>query len=115
MYILLKWDRRFAGILQIIAKNKESPDISSPRKLITLGISVCAMGESANCDEKLRLLLEFQKATRTYSRQVAEMAKLAGAIPQVEYAVLSRAASKAHEVCLTARERFYNHVSEHDC
>jgi len=70
---------------------------------------------SANCDEKFRLLCEFQKATRTYSRLVGDMAKLAGAIPQIEYAVLSRTASKAHEVCLAARERFYKHLSEHQC
>jgi len=75
------------------------------------------MGNSGilNCDEKYCLLSEFQKATRTYSRLVGDMAKLAGAIPQAEYALLSDTANKAHEVCLAARDRFYQHLSEHHC
>ncbi len=72
------------------------------------------MSDGNLCEEKLRLLREFQEATVSLSARVSDMANMAG-IPEDEFARLSRAATAAHEKCLAARDRFYNHLAEHHC
>jgi len=68
------------------------------------------------CEEKLRLLFEFQSATRFYSASVAAMAEIAGGLlPKADFALLSKAANLAYEKCIKARDCFYNHMREHGC
>ncbi len=68
------------------------------------------------CEEKLRLLFEFQSATGSYSASVAAMAKIVGGLlPKVDFDLLSKAANSAYEKCVKARDCFYNHMREHGC
>ena len=68
------------------------------------------------CEEKLRLLSEFQNATKLYSARVGAMSEAtAGIIPTAEFSRLSKVASQAHEKCLEAYEQFRKHQAEHDC
>jgi len=68
------------------------------------------------CEEKLRLLFEFRKATQSYSTRVGAMAEAtAGIIPSVEFARLSKIATQAHEQCLEAHAKLFKHVKEHGC
>ena len=67
------------------------------------------------CEQKLRLLFELRKATLLYSARVSELAEIAGTIPKAEFALLSKAATQAHEICVSARECFYKHIQEHGC
>ena len=68
------------------------------------------------CDEKLRLLFEFQNATKLYSTRVGAMAEAtAGIIPTAEFTRLSELASQAHNKCLKTRVDFFKHVEEHGC
>jgi len=66
------------------------------------------------CEEKLRLLREFQEATVSLSSRVSDMANMT-AIPEDTFVRLSHAATAAHEKRLEARDRFYNHLAEHRC
>jgi len=68
------------------------------------------------CEEKLRLLFEFQHATRLYSIRVGAMSEATtGIIPTDEFVRLSKTASQAHEKCLEVREQFFKHLNEHGC
>jgi len=68
------------------------------------------------CEEKVRLLFEFQNATKLYSNRVGAMEEAtAGIIPTAEFVRLSNVASKAHEKCLEARTNLFKHVEEHGC
>ena len=68
------------------------------------------------CEEKLRLLLEFQEASKLYSTRVGAMAEAtAGIIPSAEFIELSKIATDAHEKCLEAHEYFRKHIEEHGC
>ena len=73
------------------------------------------MVEDICCEEKLRLLFEFRKATISYSARVAEMAEIAGTIPKAEFALLRKAATQAHQICVATRDCFYKHTQEHGC
>jgi hypothetical protein len=66
------------------------------------------------CEEKLRLLREFQEATVSLSSRVSDMANMTG-IPEDAFVRLSHAATAAHEKCLEARNRFCNHLAGHRC
>src|SRR5262249_44079133 len=57
---------------------------------------------------------EFQEATVSLSSRVSDMANMTG-IPEDAFVRLSHAATAAHEKCLEARDRFYNHLAEHRC
>ena len=68
------------------------------------------------CREKLRLLLQYRDAADLHSARVALLADIAsGLLPRVEFALLSRSASQAHEKCMEARGHFLKHVEEHGC
>ena len=68
------------------------------------------------CAEKLRLLSEFQKATRLYSTRVGAMEEAtAGIIPTAEFVRLNKIATEAREKSLDAYERFQKHQAEHGC
>ena len=68
------------------------------------------------CEEQLRLLFEFQHATRTYSIRVGAMSEATtGIIPTAEFTRLSKVASQAHETCLEAHRRLQKHMAEHGC
>ena len=68
------------------------------------------------CEEKLRLLFEFQNATKLYSTRVGAMAEAtAGIIPTAEFTRLSEIASRAHNECLKARVDLFKHIEEHGC
>jgi len=58
------------------------------------------------CEEKLRLLFEFRKATKSYSTRVGAMAEAtAGIIPSAEFARLSKNRDPSpREVSRRARE-----------
>jgi len=68
------------------------------------------------CEEKLRLLREFQHDTKLYSIRVGAMSEATlGFIPSVEFAQLSKIASQAHETCREAHMRLLKHMEEHGC
>jgi len=68
------------------------------------------------CEEKLRLLSQFQQATKLYSARVGAMSEATiGIIPTAEFSRLSKVAGQAHEKCLEAYELFLKHQAEHGC
>jgi len=72
--------------------------------------------QDGSCEEKLRLLSEFQNATKLYTARVGAMAEAnAGIIATAEFVRLSKIATQAHEKCLEARDNFFKHTEEHGC
>ena len=68
------------------------------------------------CEEKLRLLSDFQNATKLYSTRVGAMSEaITGIIPTAEFSRLSKVANQAHEKCLEAYKRFRKHQADHGC
>jgi len=72
------------------------------------------MTEASSCDEKDRLLDEYQKATTLYSQFVRDLVKSVGLL-EVEFEFVSRTTIRARQAAQTARERFYKHLEEHGC
>jgi hypothetical protein len=65
------------------------------------------------CEEKLRLLIEYQNRTAEYSLAVSELAFRCTS--NEEFEGMSRAAEKARIASQNARERLMRHVEEHRC
>jgi len=67
------------------------------------------------CHIKTELLVAYQKASRTYSTTVSELARYAGDIPTVEYERVRLMAQRAREACTLARDALEVHTYEHGC
>ena len=70
---------------------------------------------SEPCEEKTRLLLEYQKATEMYSQKVAELAKNIGIIAQAEYKWLTKVSEACRHESADARDRLERHIAQHGC
>jgi len=67
------------------------------------------------CEEKSRLLQEYQRTTELYSSAVAELARKIGIVPRQKYQRLHEAAEKARFASADARDRMERHVFQHRC
>ena len=67
------------------------------------------------CQERIKLFSELRNAMRRYATLVKQLSDLAGQIPNVEFDLLNRQVSRAHEACLEARKKFQSHSVEHRC
>ncbi len=65
------------------------------------------------CEERLRLLVEYQRATLAYSTMIGDMA--VRHIPRVDYERISLATDKARQTSIDARKRLERHIAEHGC
>ena len=72
-----------------------------------------AIERTASCDERIRLLVEYQRATAEYSAAVGDLA--ARIISVSEYKQLSASAKTARQASIDARERLERHIAEHHC
>ena len=67
------------------------------------------------CEEKTRLLLEYQSAAEAYAKAVAELVAKMGVTSKVAYEELNRAAEQARYASMDARDRLERHTAEHGC
>jgi len=74
-----------------------------------------ASPQKESCEEKTRLLLEYQRTTEVYSTAVGDVAKNIGVVSKSEYERLHQAAEEARHESFAARERLDRHVAEHHC
>jgi hypothetical protein len=65
------------------------------------------------CDEKLRLLVEYQGVTQAYSAAIAKM--VVKGISQAEYRHFRALTEKARHSSMAARDRLERHIAEHGC
>ena len=65
------------------------------------------------CEERLRLLLEYQRLTQAYSTTIGYM--VVTGISQAEYERLCLAIEKARQDSVDARKRLDRHIAEHGC
>jgi hypothetical protein len=72
-----------------------------------------ALPAEIRCDEKLRLLVEYQKTTAAYSAAVSKL--VVRNIPQRQYDRLSANADKARHASVEARENLERHIADHYC
>lgn len=68
-----------------------------------------------NCEEKTRLLMEYQAATSTFSETVKELHRKIGTSPKAEYQRLERIANEARVKSEQARLALEQHVATHRC
>ena len=74
-----------------------------------------AVPSARACEEKTRLLLEYQTTTELYSKAVAELAAKMGVVPRSEYDKLNEAAEKARHISADARDHLERHIANHHC
>jgi uncharacterized membrane protein len=67
----------------------------------------------AFCEEKMRLLLEYQRMTQAYSNAVGRMA--GQGLREHEYERMSAVTEKAREASIQARANLDRHIAEHGC
>jgi ABC-type transporter Mla subunit MlaD len=67
------------------------------------------------CDEKARLLQEYQAATDKYSGAVRTLAQTVGNVSKEEYERLRKTTEKARHTANDARGLLDLHVSRHGC
>jgi hypothetical protein len=65
------------------------------------------------CDEKIALLMQYQRLTFVYSAAIAEM--VPRRLSPGDYQQLSAAAEKARQAAVEARDRLNRHIAEHSC
>jgi hypothetical protein len=68
-----------------------------------------------NCEEKMRLLVAYQRATDAYSKAVTELVTKMGVTPKAEYDALNSAAEQARYGSMDARDRLERHTADHGC
>ena len=68
-----------------------------------------------HCEERAQLLMYFRTTAQLYSDIVRELARVAGLLPQAEFAFLNKKAVQAQQVCKAARDRYEQHLQEHRC
>jgi hypothetical protein len=67
------------------------------------------------CEERDRLLHEYNAAVRGVSQAVAKLADLAGTSSGSDYQLLSRENDRAKARLKKARSEYERHLSEHGC
>jgi len=70
------------------------------------------MGSIRQCEEKSRLMRQYQCATQRFS---AAVSKLTGEISETEYYSLLQIADRERMETMQARARLNGHVAEHGC
>jgi hypothetical protein len=68
-----------------------------------------------NCEEKTRLLMEYEAATSTFSGAVRELRRKIGTSPKEEYKRLEIIASEARDKSEQARLALERHIAAHRC
>jgi hypothetical protein len=67
----------------------------------------------AGCEERARLLVEYQNLMQVYAEAIGRLT--IKYISQLEYERRSQAAEKGRQDSIAARERLDRHISEHGC
>ena len=67
------------------------------------------------CEEKRRLVAEYEAATQAYFRSMNDLRAKMGTSPKHEYDQLFRATEEAHSRSEEARTVLLKHVREHKC
>ena len=67
------------------------------------------------CQDKRRLLADYQNATEAYASAVAELARMIGVVAQADYGVLTVATQRARRLSASAHEALEAHLDEHGC
>jgi hypothetical protein len=67
----------------------------------------------STCEEKLSLLLAYQRLGQGYSEAISKMTR--GNISSADYQRLSIATEKARIASIAARDRLNRHIAEHGC
>jgi hypothetical protein len=67
------------------------------------------------CEEKTRLVSEFEAATKKFAEAVTELQHKMGTSPRTEYERLSRATDEARVKSEQARLALEQHVAAHGC
>jgi hypothetical protein len=68
-----------------------------------------------SCPVKRQLFAEWQKATETYSKTVADLSKKIGVLPRAEYEKLAQSAEEARAQSLEAKAALDTHTKLHGC
>ena len=68
-----------------------------------------------SCEEKTRLLMEYEAATSTFSEAVKELHRKIGTSPKEEYKRLERISSVARVKSEQARLAIEQHIAAHRC
>ena len=68
-----------------------------------------------NCEEKTRLLTEYEAATSLFSEAVKELHRKIGTSPKEEYQRLERISTEARVESEQARLALEQHISTHRC
>lgn len=68
-----------------------------------------------NCEEKARLMSDYNAATSKFSEAVAELHRRMGTSPKEEYERLDRAANEARVKSEQARLALEQHIAAHRC
>jgi hypothetical protein len=68
-----------------------------------------------SCEEKTRLLNDYDHLESAFSATVSDLAKLAGTTTKHEYEVLKARTDLARGYAEKARKAFEEHVAEHGC
>ena len=67
------------------------------------------------CEEKTRLMAEYETATAKFSAAVAELRRKMGTVAKTEYRRLERATNEARVKSEQARLAVEQHVAAHEC
>ena len=67
------------------------------------------------CEEKTKLLFEYQQATAQYSKAVSALTRNIGLVPKNEYDRLRTATERARQLTQIARENLQTHTHKHQC
>ena len=67
------------------------------------------------CEEKVRLMSEYETATARFSAAVGKLRRKMGTVPKVEYERLDRAANEARVKSEHARLAVEQHIAAHGC
>jgi hypothetical protein len=73
------------------------------------------MGEMKECEEKVRLLEEYQEASQRYASSVRELKQKIGTTPKDRYDGLHRASDEARVKTEQARIALEQHMAAHGC
>jgi hypothetical protein len=74
-----------------------------------------SMNDGMPCEERSRLLVEFDRSVLAYSEAVEKLKTHAGIVPVSEYQRLKRAVESHRLGCEQARLALENHRLLHDC
>ena len=69
----------------------------------------------ATCQEKARLLEEYEGATRIFADSVAQLKQKTGTSAKVEYERLQRVCNEARVKSEQARLAWEQHIVDHEC